>query len=310
MRKVFAWAAVLALIALAQGLITTRQIADGAITGPKIANNTITVNKLSATGTPSSSTYLRGDGTWSTPAGGGGGCDNSDPSLKFCLYDEFLSQGTSAGGIYGPMGLEVLASGSGAGITTVAGGQYAPGLYQANTGSTSTGYAGWITQTGFPLNFGQFNSIGASYDLKFRIKSDTSTATTGEAYSYVMGFVSSENTLTPNNGFYVLYNQSTSTWRCRARSGGSQTEVDSGVTLSGNRWYTVTLTIANAATPTGTCRVVGSDGADSGTLSLNSNLPTGQVGLGFQVIKSAGTNSRYFIMDYVRLKLEFNQARP
>ena len=31
----------------------------------------VTVSGLSATGTPSSTTYLRGDGTWSTPAGGG-----------------------------------------------------------------------------------------------------------------------------------------------------------------------------------------------------------------------------------------------
>jgi hypothetical protein len=32
---------------------------------------TVTVAKISATGTPSSSTYLRGDGTWTSPAGSG-----------------------------------------------------------------------------------------------------------------------------------------------------------------------------------------------------------------------------------------------
>lgn len=39
------------------------------------ANNTLTVRiaDISATGSPSSTTYLRGDGTWATPAGGGGG---------------------------------------------------------------------------------------------------------------------------------------------------------------------------------------------------------------------------------------------
>lgn len=36
-----------------------------------IDNSTITMAKISATGTPSSSTYLRGDGTWSTVSGGG-----------------------------------------------------------------------------------------------------------------------------------------------------------------------------------------------------------------------------------------------
>ena len=34
---------------------------------------TVTVGSISATGTPSSLTYLRGDGTWSTPSGGGSG---------------------------------------------------------------------------------------------------------------------------------------------------------------------------------------------------------------------------------------------
>jgi hypothetical protein len=36
-----------------------------------IDNAVVTTAKLSATGTPSSATYLRGDGTWSTPAGSG-----------------------------------------------------------------------------------------------------------------------------------------------------------------------------------------------------------------------------------------------
>lgn len=33
----------------------------------------VTISDIDATGTPSSTTYLRGDGTWATPAGGGGG---------------------------------------------------------------------------------------------------------------------------------------------------------------------------------------------------------------------------------------------
>ena len=38
-----------------------------------IANDAVDIAMLSATGTPSSSTFLRGDNTWATPAGGGGG---------------------------------------------------------------------------------------------------------------------------------------------------------------------------------------------------------------------------------------------
>lgn len=35
--------------------------------------NAVTVSEISAAGTPSSTTFLRGDGQWATPAGGGGG---------------------------------------------------------------------------------------------------------------------------------------------------------------------------------------------------------------------------------------------
>jgi hypothetical protein len=42
-------------------------IADGAISTAKIADDAVTIPKISATGTPSSSTYLRGDGSWDSP---------------------------------------------------------------------------------------------------------------------------------------------------------------------------------------------------------------------------------------------------
>jgi microcystin-dependent protein len=49
--------------------VTSAEITDGTIATADIANNAITVAKLpsGATGT----TFLRGDGTWATPSGGG-----------------------------------------------------------------------------------------------------------------------------------------------------------------------------------------------------------------------------------------------
>ncbi len=44
--------------------VTTAKIADGAVATADIANGAVTVAKISATGTPNSSTFLRGDGSW------------------------------------------------------------------------------------------------------------------------------------------------------------------------------------------------------------------------------------------------------
>lgn len=43
--------------------------------GAMAAKDDVAIADIDATGTPSSSTYLRGDGSWQTPAGGGGGIE-------------------------------------------------------------------------------------------------------------------------------------------------------------------------------------------------------------------------------------------
>jgi hypothetical protein len=50
------------------------------LSGADLTDATVTVAKLSATGTASATTYLRGDGSWTTPPSGGGG--GSAPLLK------------------------------------------------------------------------------------------------------------------------------------------------------------------------------------------------------------------------------------
>ena len=46
-----------------------------------IDNSVVTVAKISATGTPSATTFLRGDGAWETPSGGGGGGADSSITI-------------------------------------------------------------------------------------------------------------------------------------------------------------------------------------------------------------------------------------
>ena len=63
---------------IAPGAVESTDLADNAVTNVKVADDAIGVAELSATGTASGTTYLRGDNAWSSvPAGAptGGGTD-------------------------------------------------------------------------------------------------------------------------------------------------------------------------------------------------------------------------------------------
>ena len=57
---------------IADGIITSAKIVDATIANADIANSTIALAKLSATGTPSASTFLRGDNSWASAGAAAG----------------------------------------------------------------------------------------------------------------------------------------------------------------------------------------------------------------------------------------------
>ena len=74
------------------------QIQDNTVSNAKVADDAIGLAELSATGTASSSTFLRGDNAWATPAGGGvsligtiattSGTSRSLTSVNLSLYNK------------------------------------------------------------------------------------------------------------------------------------------------------------------------------------------------------------------------------
>ncbi len=53
---------------IADDAVTTAKIADNAVTNALMADDAVGVAELSATGSPSASTFLRGDNAWAAPA--------------------------------------------------------------------------------------------------------------------------------------------------------------------------------------------------------------------------------------------------
>ncbi|WP_294238232.1 hypothetical protein [Chryseobacterium sp. sg2396] len=73
-------------------------IADNAVTTTKLAAQSVSIGKISATGTPGSATFLRGDGTWAAAGGGSSLPSQTNNAGKFLTTDgSNLSWGNVSG---------------------------------------------------------------------------------------------------------------------------------------------------------------------------------------------------------------------
>ena len=75
--------------------LSASKLTTGTLDMARIASASLAVGKISATGTPSSTTYLRGDGTWSTPTSSG--ITISTTTITGGTSGRLLTSGTTVG---------------------------------------------------------------------------------------------------------------------------------------------------------------------------------------------------------------------
>lgn len=82
---------------IAAGAVGATELASDAVTNAKVADDAIGIAELSATGTPSSSTFLRGDNSWATPSGGASALDDlTDVTISGASTGQVLKYNGSA----------------------------------------------------------------------------------------------------------------------------------------------------------------------------------------------------------------------
>ena len=194
------------------GSVGTSQLATDAVTNVKVADDAIGVDELSATGTASSSTFLRGDNSWTDPGGVAltGSTDNTvvtvtgadaiagEANLQFDGTDLTVSTGNVVIGTAGK-GIDFSAT-AGTGTSELLDdyeeGTWSP-TFVDNAGSTGT-----TSMTG---STGIYTKIGNIVEVQFYWYINSITAAPSGLYAGVGGFpFTSANDATPS-GAAVWY---------------------------------------------------------------------------------------------------------
>lgn len=176
-----------------------------------------------------------------------------------------------------------------------------PGIARLNTVTTTSAYA-YLTSAadGLLLGYG-----ATEFECAIRL-SALSDAT--DTYRFQAGLFDGYGTASVTDGAFVLYSHGVNSGKFQfvTSSNSTQSTGDTGVTVAAATWYRIKV-VVNAAGTSATATVMDGSGTSLGTATLTSNIPTGsgrQCGSGAQMVRSAGTTTRYADVDWHRLKLQ------
>lgn len=206
---------------------------------------------------------------------------------SYYVYSDFTSEGADTQFSFD-------STGTGANISSsVSGGIPGhPGVIQFQTGTTATGASsvGSMAQ----LRLGNGDAYGFESVLRVPTLSDGT-----ETFTIRSGFIDTDMAES-TDGCFFRYTDATNggRWQGVCRSNNAETACDTGITVGANAWYRLNVKV-NAA---GNSADFQTDGTSR--CQVTTNIPTANfrhTGYGTHIVKSAGTTSRTFDLDYMEI---------
>lgn len=295
-----------------------------------IDNGVVSLAKLSATGTPSASNFLRGDNTWAAPAAGAPvGAQYLTLAADATLTNErVLTAGNhvtladaGAGGaatlswrydyakrqtVYSEMVIiqpwVAQNSGTGAAVSSTTTGLSDAehfGVARATTGTTTTGRA---ALSGSTIDMVSFGTIASRLTGEFRLPTLSDATNT---YTVLFGFNDSYTALGVDSVcFTYTHGTNSGRWQAHCRSNSTTAGgVDTGIAADTN-WHRFDIEV-NAAGNEAKFYI---DGALVSTQTAN--IPTGTAratGIVCGMVKSAGTTASLMYIDFLAFESEVNR---
>ena len=214
------------------------------------------------------------------------------PAHGITLKEDFIA--TTA---VGNLGWTGTANSGTNGMNSSSGSGTIMGIYRGDTSTSSTSAPTLSLGNGVSMVLGLAET---TYEMKFHV---ASLSTVGEEFIIRVGLHNSTTSAAPVNGVFFEYDRLSSVnWRLRALQNSVGTVTTSATAVAAAAWMVLKCVINSA----GTSAEFFVDGVSLGTVT--SNIPTTityTVAPTLQIIKSAGTTSRVYYIDWFRLYVKY-----